>query len=171
MFEFYRQPLKTIYLTYVGLSTIFFRLPYWTLKCVHPPSRPRKSWNVVKCLAVFMTKHFVKVIFKVGLPEGFSENLDDANASAKYKEMGFTVVPKFPENLLTGEMKDLAARQNVTIDRTFGFWYHRKGTIERRDKLADQDKKVALLFHGEPLVILIFHMDANETDWIPKVAQ
>lgn len=149
MFEFRRQPLKGLYLFYIGFSTLFIRLPFWTLILIPRSSRPRKSWTFGKSLAIKIGKLFVHVVFKVGLPDGFNENLDKANASDKLKVMGFVIVPAFPGDLLVGEVKDLAEHQDVKIQRTFGFWYQRKDANEPFDQKAGPNEKVALLFHGK----------------------
>ena len=66
----------------------------------------------------------------------------------KLKSIGFVVVPAFPEDLLVGEIRELASRQAVKTERTFGFWYQRKDLGEPPDRKATPGEKVALLFHG-----------------------
>ena len=143
MFELRSQPVKGIYLVYIGATTLF-RLPFWALTSIPRSSRPRESWTIMKSVLLKAMKLFIHVMYRVGLPKGFIEDPDVANGSTKLKSMGFVVVPAFPKDLLVGEIKELVSRQAVGTHRTSGFWYQRKDDGEPSNRTSVPSEKVAL---------------------------
>ena len=68
-------------------------------------------------------------------PVGFAEKL-----------VGFTnmILYEVQEDLLVGEIRELASRQGVKTERTFGFWYREKISANR---LIEKPLPVKRLFY------------------------
>ncbi|KAF8345912.1 endoplasmic reticulum protein [Amanita rubescens] len=66
VFNLKHQPLKSIYLTYQILSTLFIRIPWWTLQSTFRSWRPRESWSLTRALLVRLIRHVGIVMKHVG---------------------------------------------------------------------------------------------------------
>ncbi|KAJ6594256.1 alpha/beta-hydrolase [Mycena capillaripes] len=148
MFTFHRQPLKTLYLTYFLVTTIFIRLPCWTLMAAIPALRPRKSWPFRRALILHVMKALVGLFFDIGFPVSVGQNPEEIASSPTANETGFTWVDPVDDEQVVGELKELAARNNVKAVRTAGYWYTSPTNSGTVDKAAPNEKVIMHLHSG-----------------------
>ncbi|KAJ6589904.1 alpha/beta-hydrolase [Mycena vulgaris] len=148
MFAFHRQPLKTIYLAYFLATTILIRLPLWTIIAAIPPLRPRRSWPFRRVLIFRAMKASVGVYFDVGFPVSIGQDPGQCAASSTARETGFTWVEPLAEEQIVGELKELAALNNVQAVRTAGYWFQAAPEDIGTVKKAAKDEKVIMHLHS-----------------------
>ncbi|KAK0203485.1 alpha/beta-hydrolase [Desarmillaria ectypa] len=151
-FAFRRQPLKTIYLTGRVAALLFVQVPFWSVLYAIPAARPRPSWSLSRCLIVSVYRAFINVMYNTTLmasesPEKFSKEAE---------KVGFVWVDPAPE-LLSGEVKTLAEKNNVASERTSGFWYGPRGPDGKFGQPALANEKVIYHFHGGGFVMGTAH--------------
>lgn len=154
MFLFRRQPLKGLYLTYFVVSTFFVRLPYWIISSIFPASRPRRSWSLGKSLGVAGMRAYVNTFFETGLPFSVGNDPDQVARLPNAAELGFTWVPPLPEELIVGEVKELATRNSVKVMKTSGYWMCNGLSMEVARQPAHSQEKIILHFHSMYIVKL-----------------
>ncbi|KAJ7631434.1 hypothetical protein DFH06DRAFT_1005096, partial [Mycena polygramma] len=131
-------------------TTLLFRLPCWVLRAAIPVLRPRSSWPFRRTLSFYLMKAFVSLFFDVGFPPALiGLNPEEVAASPSASEMGFTWVEPLADEQIVGELKELAALNNVKAVRTHGYWYtspnnFKTGTVER----ANPEEKVIMHLHS-----------------------
>ncbi|KAJ6462316.1 alpha/beta-hydrolase [Mycena vulgaris] len=148
MFAFHRQPLKAVYLTYFIATTIFIRLPFWTVLAAIPALRPRRSWPFRRTLILHVMKSFVGLFFDIGFPVSVGQHPEQIAASSTASETGFTWVDPLAEEQIVGELKQLADLNDVQAVRTAGYWYHASGENTGAVKMALPDEKVIMHLHS-----------------------
>ncbi|KAJ6464612.1 alpha/beta-hydrolase [Mycena vitilis] len=133
MFAFHRQPLKTVYLTYFLTTTLLLRLPCWVLRAAIPALRPRRSWPFRRTLSFYLMKAFVSLFFDVGFPPALmGPNPEEVAASPSASSTGFTWVEPLADEQIVGELKELAALNDVKVVRTHGYWYTSPNSVQTR---------------------------------------
>lgn len=142
------QPFKSIYLAYFAFTFFFFRLPLHILLSLIPWTRPRTSWTARRAILVRALQDIVPVVFDTASfdvaridPRTFSD--------AKIKdEVGLVWIEAKPE-LIVGEIKEMAERNKVGVEKVAGYWYGRRdpetGRVGQR---AGADEKVMYALHG-----------------------
>ncbi|KAJ7864032.1 alpha/beta-hydrolase [Mycena leptocephala] len=159
-FAFHRQPLKTVYLAYFLTTTLFVRLPCWALVAAIPALRRRKSWPFRRALMLHVMKALVGLFFDIGFPVAIGQHPEEIASSPTANETGFTWVEPVAKEQIVGELKDLAALNNVKAARTSGYWYTSPtniGTIES----ASPDEKVIMHLHSGGHVMGSAHPDGG----------
>lgn len=144
-FEYHRQPLRLLFLTYSSLTGVFIHLPYWLFTSFLPSWRPRHSWSIKRTLTVQAVRLILVTYFKTGLPS--AEGSEAAAAAASADSTGFVWVEPTSE-LVVGEIRELAALNGVEAKRTSGYWYDRKGSDGKLSQKARPDEKVIYHLHG-----------------------
>ncbi|TCD71002.1 hypothetical protein EIP91_000500 [Steccherinum ochraceum] len=141
MFEFTRQPLKTLYIIYAVLSVVV-RLPIWTIRALLPRYRPRKNWSLGRTLLVWTIDVIVASWFRVGFPDETPKGSPDVTG---YVE----VEPITEEELAAVEhIKDMAKKNGVELERAFGYWHGKKSPEGRFGAAAEAGERVMYYFHG-----------------------
>ncbi|KAJ7169082.1 alpha/beta-hydrolase [Mycena crocata] len=146
MFTFHRQPLKALYLSYFLATTLFIRLPFWTVISAVPALRPRRSWPFRRALILHVMKAFVGLFFDIGFPVSVGQDPEQIASSPEASETGFTWVEPLTDDQIVGELKELAGVNNVKAVKTAGYWYppSARGNVQT----TSPDDKVILHLHS-----------------------
>ncbi|KAH7904382.1 alpha/beta-hydrolase [Hygrophoropsis aurantiaca] len=142
MFAFRYQPLKSFYVVYTFLSILFVRLPYWCIISAIPASRPRPSWSMSRSILLHGCKAIATMLFATGAFPSV-----DIEAQSKTID-SFVWVDGVPEDLVRGEIADMAKQNNVKSIRVHGYWYGKKGAGGGYAQPASKDERVLYHFHG-----------------------
>lgn len=51
------QPIRSLYLLFQAVSTVFVRLPWWVLINIRRKDRPRTSWTLRKAVFLRLVRH------------------------------------------------------------------------------------------------------------------
>jgi hypothetical protein len=92
-------------------------------------------------------KALVGLFFDIGFPVAIGQHPEDIASSPTASETGFTWVEPVADEQIVGELKDLAALNNVKAAQTNGYWYTSPtniGTVES----ASPDEKVIMHLHS-----------------------
>lgn len=142
-FEYRREPLKSLYLLYIGLSTVLVRLPYWFFGSLSPSWRPRASWGMGKNVVIHGLRTLVYASFKTGLA-----GVEDPEvAAASAQTTGFVWVEPTPD-LVVGEVQKYAELNGIEAERTSGYWYGERDAAGGVGQQANADEKVIYQLHG-----------------------
>lgn len=146
-FIFHRQPLKTVYLTYVAVTLIFVRLPLWFLTSLVPSLRPRSTWTIRRTLFLKSIQVIFPAVFNTG---SFNRlRVDPRKFENDEDEVGLVWIDASPE-LIKDDIKEFAERNGVEAERVPGYWFGGRdigtGRVGQR---AHPDEKVILCLHGE----------------------
>ena len=144
MFRYRSQPFKSLYIL-ASLVSVIIRLPYWTIAYAHPAHRPRRSWSLWRSISVHLFSVYIKSMYAVGLPTPESNpTKDSANAATS----GFTRIDAVPEDLVKGEIAEMAKMNNVEPVYTYGYWYGKRGTESGHSQKAAPGDRVLYFLHG-----------------------
>ena len=141
MFEYTRQPWKTLYNIYVGVS-IVVRLPVWIILAIIPATRPRRSWPISRTLQVWVIDTIITASFKTGLRP-------DPVVEGSPEETGCVWTDPIQEQFVVGEVKAMAETNNVKPVKVCGFWYGKKGSDGKYGQRAGPGERVLYYLHGE----------------------
>ncbi|THG96271.1 hypothetical protein EW145_g7807, partial [Phellinidium pouzarii] len=150
--------------TYVLLSSLLIRLPWWTVLNLTPAQRPRRSWTIQKCLYVKFLRFLLsskgrdRMKHIRVLPTHLALQLD--------KGVEGVYVDGVPE-LLAGKVKEWAAKANVEATRIPGYWIHKKGENIIMGQKPYENEKVAYFLHGGAYMHLSAHPN-QATSAIPR---
>ncbi|KAH8828060.1 endoplasmic reticulum protein [Flagelloscypha sp. PMI_526] len=153
-YSFTKQPLKGLYLTYQIVSTVFFRLPLWTLLAIPPWFRQRKSWTFQRELAVNALRHLVvQVDAQVG---NFLSIPDHTKLDIRNGVEGVWIEPVC-EALLQYDILALAATAQVKAVKIPAYWHNNTGEMIESNRRAQPNEKIFLFFHGGAYISLSAH--------------
>ncbi|KAI0360114.1 alpha/beta-hydrolase [Trametes cingulata] len=142
-FAFRNQPFKALY---IAASVVFIlaRLPFWALAYTIPSWRPRPTWSFKRSLIVRILRTSMAVMYATSpLPAPPLE----AHARDAEK-LGFVWIEPIPEELVVGEVKEIAQINGVTPVKTGGFWYGPRGPDGKAGQRAAPGEVVIYYFHG-----------------------
>lgn len=139
------QPFKLIYLAYVATS-LLFRVPLWIALFQVPWLRPRASWTVGRSVLVKTLQVIVAAVFDTA---SWKTLRADLRVFAKNPEKAGLVWLDARPDLIVGEIKELAARNKVTVEQVAGFWYGKRDVSGKVGQRAGPDEKVMYAFHGK----------------------
>ncbi|OBZ68272.1 Esterase [Grifola frondosa] len=146
-----RQPLKTIYLFYELVATVFVRIPFWVVIYTPRAFRPRRSWTLKKCLTVN--------IWRVVSP--FGDIADRVGSIAPFPT--HKAIPDTPgiksvwldpaPELVVDPVKSWADAAGVRPARIPGYWHGSEGA----DTPPRAHGKVIYYLHGGGFISLSAH--------------
>jgi len=139
------QPLKSLYLLLAIPIILFIRLPYWVFVSAVPALRPRKTWSMKRTLLLYVIDATNSMTYQTGFGAPPSNPEKD---SANSETTGFAWVDAIPENLVTGELGELARRNQVTPARVFGYWYGARDEQGKPGQHAAKGERVLYYIHG-----------------------
>lgn len=145
-FPYRRQPAKALYIAYFALSALLVRIPYWLLTASIPALRPRRDWPFKRAFMVPLMRATVRALFAVGFPA--IPDPADVRPTPRDVERGFVAVPPVPDDLVVGEVREMARVNGVEPRATYGYWYTAAGVQGRGDHPARDGELVVLNFHG-----------------------
>ncbi|KLO16755.1 alpha/beta-hydrolase [Schizopora paradoxa] len=148
MFEFRRQPLWTVYVIYFVLSTFFVRVPIWVVTALIPSSRPRRSWSISRSFIFPALRAALDGCFRISFPSSSKHDPEYVATSEDAQKFNFTWCPSVPKDLLVGEVEEIAQRNGVELQKTYGYWFTRPGYSGAANGAAQSDEKVILHLHG-----------------------
>ncbi|KAF9220925.1 alpha/beta-hydrolase [Gyrodon lividus] len=144
MFVFRRQPFKTLYVLYFGVTLLFVRLPYWTIISLLPAWRPRRNWTLSRTIIVYGLQSLVAFTYTTG-----TFNLEDIDKDEKSADkLKFVWVDPLPQHLIQGEIATIANKNNVSPARIHGYWFGTVGEDGKHGQKAAKDERVLYHFHG-----------------------
>ncbi|KAJ7589183.1 alpha/beta-hydrolase [Mycena floridula] len=146
MFTFRRQPFKAFYLTYLILTGLLIRFPFWTFKAAIPALRPRRDWSFSRALILPALRAFVTSFFAIGFPISIGQNPEEIAVLPTATEVGFIWVEPLKNEQIVGELKELAWKNNVEALKTSGYWFPAPSQPEA--KTATNGEKVILHLHS-----------------------
>ncbi|KAG2150507.1 Alpha/Beta hydrolase protein [Suillus clintonianus] len=155
MYECVHQPFKGLYLCYQLISTIFIRVPIWSLWYLLPSNRPRSTWSWGHAMILGLARHVVYISSFTGniLPQ------PDHRALAPTKEAEGVWVDGVPSELILDELKLLASISEVAPERIPGYWYGRSGTPPKPTHAPQLGEKVFFFFHAGGFTHVSAHPD------------
>ena len=132
-----------------GVVYVLLALPVWAIANALPATRPKRSWPLKRVIVVRAFRVFINVLYSTSLlPSTPLEKLAE-NAAA----LGFVWVEPAPEELIVGEVRELAEKNKVKAERTGGFWIGPRGPDGEHGQRASPDEKVVYHLHGKHRVI------------------
>ncbi|KAI0684544.1 alpha/beta-hydrolase [Cytidiella melzeri] len=145
------HPFKAIYLVCFAFTFLFFYLPSYILLSLIPWLRPRSSWTFGRSVLVRSLQKIVPMLFDTG---SFTFARIDPNTFFKNPEtVGLVWVDAKPQ-LIVGEIKELAVRNNVGVEQVAGYWYGKRDAATGRvGQRAGPDEKVMYALHAGGFVI------------------
>ncbi|OJA14431.1 hypothetical protein AZE42_06421 [Rhizopogon vesiculosus] len=169
-FECVHQPFKGLYLGYQLLSTMFVRVPIWSLWYSLPSMRPISTWSWKHAMMVELYRHLANVSSITGPISSHP----DHRAIAPTKEAIGVWVEGAPSELIMDDLKILASISKVAPTRIPGYWYGRSGTPPEPTQSPQPGEKVFYYFHGGGYTGLSAHpqeITANITRNLLKLDQ
>ncbi|OCB91718.1 hypothetical protein A7U60_g1014 [Sanghuangporus baumii] len=148
MFEFRRQPFRTLYMTYFITSTLLVRLPYWVITAIPPFLRPRKTWSFGRSIFVPGIRAFVSTWYATSFPPAPGADPETIANSPDAAPLGFVWVSPLPTDLISKEIGEMMKAQGVEAQKTFAYWYQREGVKSSKDRKSEPNEKIILHFHG-----------------------
>ncbi|KAI0030177.1 Alpha/Beta hydrolase protein [Vararia minispora EC-137] len=145
MFEFRHQPLKALFWLYVSLDLVF-TIALWTVLWVFPPMRPRRSWMLQRTLRTACARRLGFATFRVG--PGFTV-VGPPRKDADIARTGFVEIEGVPDELVPGEVKDMARINGVQPVRVGGYWYGERDKDGKHGQKAAPGEKVLYVLHGK----------------------
>ncbi|KZV89535.1 alpha/beta-hydrolase [Exidia glandulosa HHB12029] len=144
VFAFRSQPLKTIYIVYFGLSTLFVRLPFWIANSIIPATRQRRSWSFKHAVLVQFLRAGVGMFYATGIG-GPPDAEKDAQSAA---ELGLVWIEPASSDLIVADVALAAKANNVHPTRTSGYWIGERDASGRHGHRARAGEKVLYTLHG-----------------------
>ncbi|KAG1737664.1 Alpha/Beta hydrolase protein [Suillus lakei] len=163
MYECVHQPLKGLYLCYQLISTIFIRVPIWSLWYSLPSKRPRSTWSWGHAMLLGLVRHVVYISSFTGaiFPQ------PDYRALAPTEEAEGVWVKGVPSKLIKDELKILASVSEVAPERIPGYWYGRPGTPPKPTHSPQPGEKVFYFFHAGGFT----HVSAHPQDFSASITR
>lgn len=100
---------------------------------------------------MFAYRSYIDIMYSTSVSTTIPPEKRDADVEAK--EYGFVWVDAAPE-YVTGEVKEIAEKNNVSPARTAGFWYGQRGADGKAGQNASINERVIYHFHGMCLLII-----------------
>ncbi|KXN86994.1 AB hydrolase superfamily protein C4A8.06c [Leucoagaricus sp. SymC.cos] len=147
MFEFRRQPFKTLYFLYAFLSILLVRLPYWVVVSAIPSARPRKSWPMSRSLIVHVLNAVLGIMYATSVTERVSPDKD----AAAPEKTGFVWVELLPDSLVQGDVAIMARVNNVKAVKRYGYWLGQRAVDGSHGQKAEPGERVLYYLHGKYL--------------------
>ncbi|KAH7888563.1 Alpha/Beta hydrolase protein [Phlebopus sp. FC_14] len=146
------QPWKGLYLGYEIVSTVFIRVPLWTLRYMWPFMRPYTSWTWDYAVKVELLRRLSFISSVVGgiIP------MPDWRAIVPAAGVEGVWIEGVPQ-LVTAELKLWASVSNVTAERIPGYWYGKKGISPKPATPPKRGEKVFYCLHGGGFVQMSAH--------------
>ncbi|EKM77135.1 hypothetical protein AGABI1DRAFT_77545 [Agaricus bisporus var. burnettii JB137-S8] len=144
IYKYGAQPWKALFITYAILTTLFVRIPLWTLLAIPRTLRPRRSWDIRRVL-------LVKLIRTVSEVE---ENIGRIIFSPDHRALKITPgvpavwIPPVRSSLVVGNLAEWAQRAGVEPIKIPGYWTIQEGANITHTSRPERGEKVVLSFHG-----------------------
>ncbi|OSC98290.1 alpha/beta-hydrolase [Trametes coccinea BRFM310] len=140
-FAFRKQPLKAAFLL-GSVVYIVFSLPIWALANALPAWRPRRSWSLGRAVMVKIVRTGVKIMFAIDPPQY------PPLESYKKDASSIAWVDPAPPELIVGEIRELAEKNEVKLAKIGGFWLGSKGPDGVAGQRAKPEERVIYHLHG-----------------------
>ncbi|KAG2345596.1 alpha/beta-hydrolase [Suillus weaverae] len=163
MYECIHQPLKGLYLCYQLISTIFIRVPIWSLRYSLPSKRPRSTWSWGHAMLMRLVRHVTHISSFTGpiFPQ------PDHRALAPTEEAEGVWVEGAPSKLIKDELKILASVSEVAPERIPGYWYGRSEAPPKPTQPPQPGEKVFYFFHAGGFT----HVSAHPQDFSASITR
>lgn len=167
----HQQPLKGLYLTGQVLTTLFIRLPLWTLFSIFPSWRPRPSWSIARVLMANIVKLLLewelryRDIYLIGIlalmhlltcragPLMIIPSYLDITPGPGVHGVWVDPVP----HLITGALQTSASTASVSSIRIPGYWLYKEGSTIQIGSPPVPGEKVIYTMHGGAYVMCSGH--------------
>ncbi|VDC06346.1 unnamed protein product [Peniophora sp. CBMAI 1063] len=145
------QPVKSLYLLYQAVSTIFVRLPWWVVISIRRKDRPRASWTLRKAVFLRLVRHLQGINARTG-PIKFIANHLTPSVGPDIK---LAWVDPSPDSLLNEKIRGWMKAADVETARIPGYWMNKKGleSTPIGAPLAESER-VLYTLHGGAYVAL-----------------
>ncbi|KAI0635585.1 alpha/beta-hydrolase [Trametes polyzona] len=137
VFTFRTQPFKALCLI-GGALYILARLPFWVLRNLLPSWRPRQSWTLKRSIIVALLDAGTRLIYWTAPLAAVP--LEECAKDAR--RLGFVWVEPVPQELVVGEIRQMAEKVGVRAVRTGGFWYGPRGEDGEVGQRAGPEERV-----------------------------
>ncbi|KAI0647120.1 alpha/beta-hydrolase [Trametes meyenii] len=153
------QPFKGLYLVYIILVTLFFRVPIWSIRFLLRTNRPRRSWSLSRCIRVMTYRELTSVPVKLGL----NASRPVPKSDAKLKNARVVWIEGLTEKsaAFCGEIRRAAEYTGVKPARVPAYWFFRRGVPISEDLRAKVGEKTVLHIHGGAFHLGSAHPDAS----------
>lgn len=134
------QPVRSLYLLYQAVSTLFVRLPWWVIISFRRKDRPRTSWTLRKAVFLRLVRHLQNVSARFVASSSVWDLLADSTyrtGTVKFvadhltpsvgPDVKLAWVEPTPESLLSEKIRGWMKAANVETARIPGYWTDKKG--------------------------------------------
>ena len=152
----YRQPLKTLYLTF-HLGTLFLLLvPFWGIKFVLRSRRPSPTRSWISSIIVNVVRSFLRICTNAGVLQSRGDVTELPSAKQVRRMVGSACKAIWVEPIrggdVWGEVKEVMVQNNVKPARVAAYWWG-DGIADGPVREAGHDEKVLVHFHGGGYVV------------------
>ncbi|KAI0370323.1 alpha/beta-hydrolase [Pilatotrama ljubarskyi] len=151
-FAFRHQPSKALYIA-ASIVVVLARLPFWALTYTVSSWRPRSTWSFKRSLIVRLLRASMAVMYAT-TPQS-SIPLEACARDAE--KLGLVWIEPIPDDLVVGEVKEMAETNEVRPAKTGGFWYGPRGPDGKAGQCAAPGEIVIYHFHGGAHVPQMFN--------------
>ncbi len=150
-----RQPFKGLYLAYILGSTVFVRLPFWTITYLPRRNRPSPKWSLLRSIIVVAYR---SIITKLAVEVGSKTSHDPPESDDELKDAKFVWIDGLTEesDAFCGEVRRAAGVSGVKPSKVGGYWFLKPGAPSPTDMKAKPGEVVAMHIHGGA-----FHVSAS----------
>ncbi|TFK89473.1 alpha/beta-hydrolase [Polyporus arcularius HHB13444] len=142
-----RQPFKGLYLAYILGSTVFVRLPFWTITYLPRRNRPSPKWSLLRSIIVVAYR---SIITKLAVEVGSKTSHDPPELDDELKDAKFVWIDGLTEesDAFCGEVRRAAGVSGVKPSKVGGYWFLKPGAPSPTDTKAKPGEVVAMHIHG-----------------------
>lgn len=136
---FLGQPFKALYLIYFVTVLLLVKIPYWVLSSLLPSWRPHPSWPLFRVVRLRTLDAAMEAMTKTSMYHLF--RTDPLHLPKTVDAEGLVWVEPTPD-LVVGDIKEYAQRNQVAPARVAGYWFGSRLP-------STKDEKIIYELHGE----------------------
>ncbi|KAI0695948.1 alpha/beta-hydrolase [Cerioporus squamosus] len=153
-----RQPFKGLYLAYLLVSTVFVRVPLWTITYLPRRNRPSPKWSLLRSIVVVAHR---EIITKLAVQTGLKTSHDPPKSDDELKDAKFVWIDGLTDgsDAFCGEVRRAADATGVQTAKVGAYWILKPDVSVPADMKAKPGELVAMHIHGGA-----FHLGSAHPD-------
>ncbi|RPD63814.1 alpha/beta-hydrolase [Lentinus tigrinus ALCF2SS1-6] len=153
-----RQPFKGLYLAYILASTVFVRVPLWSITYLPRHNRPSPTWSLLRCIIVAAYR---EVMTKLAVQARLKTSHDPPKSDDELKDAKFVWLEGLTEDadVFCGEIRAAAGVTGVRPAKVAAYWFLKPGVSIPADMKAKPGEIVVMHIHGGA-----FHLGSAHPD-------
>ena len=150
-----RQPIKGLYLGYLLITTVFVRVPVWTITYLPRRNRPSPKWSLLRSLIVVAYR---EIMTKLAVDTGIRYSHNPPKSDDELQDAQFVWIEGLGEDseIFCGEIRAAAGVTNVRPAKIGAYWFLKLGASIPADMRAKPGELVVMHIHGGA-----FHVSPN----------